>query len=240
MAWLTIHHYSMVLGLQTTTEVLLPEPDQGIGVTGAVWDGKSDLPVLYLLHGSSDDSTIWMRRTSVERYNAGRRLAIVIPSCGKSMYVNQKYGYDYYTYLTEELPQIVSRFCRISTKREDSYISGLSMGGYGCLLAGLKNPEKYSKVACQSGMVDADAFISFQEFKKYSEDIYYFAAYGAKDEYFVVFVQTDDEKLDRNKEYDGVLYITSGNKVNQRVLGNRSKKIILKDSLREALQYVNK
>ena len=98
--------------------------------------------------------------------------------------------------------------------------------------------ESYRMEQAQGDMYLIDATVV--EFKKYSEDIYYFAAYGAKDEYFVIFVQTDDEKLDRNKEYDGVLYITSGNKVNQRVLGNRSKKIILKDSLREALQYVNK
>ena len=50
--------HTMALGMQTSAQVLLPEADQGIGVTGAVWDGKTELPVLYLLHGSSDDSSI--------------------------------------------------------------------------------------------------------------------------------------------------------------------------------------
>lgn len=172
MALITAHFYSMALGMQTSAQVLLPEADQGIGVTGAVWDGKTELPVLYLLHGSSDDSSIWLRRTSVERYNAGRRLAIVMPEVFRSFYVDQKYGYRYYTYITEELPEIMNRFFRISTKREDMYISGLSMGGYGCMLAGLRNPEKYSKIASQSGLLASEGFVSFEMFRHAQEPGY--------------------------------------------------------------------
>lgn len=169
MAWMSAHFYSMSLGMQTSAQVLLPEPDQGIGVTGAVWDGKTELPVLYLLHGKSDDSTIWLRRTSVERYNAGRQLAIVMPEAFRSFYADQKFGYKYYTYLTEELPEIMNRFFRISNAREKSFISGLSMGGYGCMLAGLRAPEKYCKVASQSGLLASDGFEAFEAFKKIKE-----------------------------------------------------------------------
>lgn len=173
MAWFTAHFFSEVLGLQTTAQVILPEADSGIGVSGAVWDGVSELPVLYLLHGSSDDSTIWMRRTSIDRYCAGRRLAVVIPEGAKSFFVDQTYGYRYFTYLTQELPEIMHRFFHISTAREDMSISGLSMGGYGCMLAGLRCPERYAKVASQSGPLDLYRFSLFPVFQRYCADAAY-------------------------------------------------------------------
>lgn len=199
MAWIDAQFYSMALGMQTTAQVFLPEPDQGIGITGAVWDGKTELPVLYLLHGTSDNSTIWMRRTSVERYNAGRQLAIVMPEAFCSQYADQKYGFNYYTYITEELPQIMNRFFRISLAREKNFIAGLSMGGYGTLLAALRSPEKYAKAAPMSigitgekGSIIAEMYqhiddADFEE--KYGNQFmskfmrYQYIAFGTYDEY---------------------------------------------------------
>ena len=172
MAWVTAHFYSEVLDLQTTVQVLLPEADNGIGVTNAVWDGRTELPVLYLLHGSSDDSTIWLRRTSLDRSCAGRTMAVVIPECGKSMFVDMKYGYAYYKYLVEELPKKMNRFFRISTEREKMFVAGLSMGGYGSILAGLKNPEKYCKVASMSGPLDLEYFPLFDAYRKMGDKNY--------------------------------------------------------------------
>lgn len=193
MAWLNVHCYSMALGMQTTVQVLLPEADQGIGITGAVWDGKTELPVLYLLHGTSDNSTIWMRRTSIERYNAGRQLAIVMPEAFCSQYADQKYGFKYYTYITEELPQIMNRFFRISLDREKSFIAGLSMGGFGTLLAALRNPEKYAKAApmsigliCPEGSQMREAYQHYDD-PNYTGDKFYcnylYTAYGSYDEW---------------------------------------------------------
>lgn len=166
MAWMEVNCYSMSLGMQTTVQVLLPEPDQGIGVTGAVWNGKEELPVLYLLHGTSDNSTIWMRRTSIERYNAARKLAIVMPEAFVSYYADQKYGFKYQTYVTEELPEMMHRFFRISKDGDKTFIAGLSMGGYGAMMCGLRHPDKYSKVASLSGLLDVDCMKNFEVFKK--------------------------------------------------------------------------
>ena len=44
-------------------------------------------------------------------------------------------------------------------------------------------------------------------------------AYGAEDEYFVIFIETDDPVIDREKEYDGAVYVTSGYRVNERYKG---------------------
>jgi S-formylglutathione hydrolase FrmB len=112
------------------------------------------LPVLYLLHGLSDDHTIWQRRTSIERYAASRRLAVVMPAVNRSFYTDQKHGYKYWTFISDELPGIVQTLFRISARREDTFVAGLSMGGYGALKLGLRCPDRYAAAASLSGVTD--------------------------------------------------------------------------------------
>ena len=162
MAWITARYYSRVLGASTSMEVLLPEADDGIGIEESPWDGKSDLPVLYLLHGWGDDCTMWMRRTSIERYAAGRRLAIVMPSFNRSMHANSVHGRLLFKALCEEVPQTARRYFKISDKRSENFIAGLSMGGYGAMKAALTHPEQYIAVASMSGGLDLDIVQAFQ------------------------------------------------------------------------------
>ena len=75
------------------------------------------------------------------------------------------------------------------------------------------------------------------EFKKYKDDIWYFAAYGAPDEYFVLFIQTDDLEPDPYKEYEGAVYVTSGYRENQRYTGYD--RIVIHEILTDLLKYVN-
>ena len=155
MALLHVNFYSQLLRMQSSIDVILPETNQGIGVNGAPpWDGKSLLPVLYLLHGTTDDQTSWQRRTSIERYAAGRPLAVVMPNGHLSAYCNQKYGHRYLDFITQELPELCQKMFRISPERKDNFIAGLSMGGYGALKAGFNFPEKYAYVAGLSSGVD--------------------------------------------------------------------------------------
>ena len=81
MALMHVDFFAKTLGMAMSMDVILPEGEQGIGVNARpVWDGQEELPVLYLLHGTSDDHTIWQRRTSIERYAAGKKLAVVMPA----------------------------------------------------------------------------------------------------------------------------------------------------------------
>ena len=163
MALLHVGFYSQMLRMQSSMDVILPETNQGIGVGGAPpWDGKSLLPVLYLLHGTTDDQTIWQRRTSIERYAAGRPLAVVMPNGHLSAYCNQKYGHRYLDFITTELPEICQKMFRISPERKDNFIAGLSMGGYGALKAGLNCPDRYAYVAGLSSGVDRLAHLPEQ------------------------------------------------------------------------------
>ena len=165
MAWINTHFYSTVLGLNCSMDVILPEDDAGLGVDGSVWDGESKLPVLYLLHGLSDDHTIWMRRTSIERYAAGRRLAIVMPAVHRSWYTDQSIGYKYFTFISEEVPKIARKFFKISDRRDENFIAGLSMGGYGAMKVALNCTDKFGAVASLSGALDHTALLDPKEFK---------------------------------------------------------------------------
>ena len=89
MAFLTCNFYSEALGVGVTVNVVLPQATQTqIGVDAAVTPG--DVPVLYLLHGLSDDHSAWMRYTSIERYAAEAGLAVVMPAVGRSFYANER------------------------------------------------------------------------------------------------------------------------------------------------------
>ena len=153
MAHLRCDFFSDALSLSTTMTVILPqETVTQIGMTSR--QGGALPPVLYLLHGLSDDDTIWLRRTSIERYVAPLGLAVVMPQVHRSFYTDEAAGGRYWTFLTEELPDLVATFFRVSTRREDTFVAGLSMGGYGALKWALREPERFAAAASLSGAVD--------------------------------------------------------------------------------------
>jgi S-formylglutathione hydrolase FrmB len=153
MALITAHFYSKTLGMQRSMDVVLPQETNGVGMEGGA--SKGAIPVMYLLHGWSDDHTIWQRRTSIERYATERGLAVVMPSTDMGFYNDMRYGYDFWRFFSEELYTIVADFfpC-ISTLREDTFVAGLSMGGFGALKLGLNFPERFAAVASLSGLTD--------------------------------------------------------------------------------------
>jgi len=153
MAHLRCDFFSDVLGLSTSMTVLLPQTATAqIGVHAVADAG--DPPVLYLLHGLSDDDTIWMRHTSIERYAAERGLAVIMPQVHRSFYADEAYGNRYWTFLSQELPTVVHKFFRLSVRREDTFVAGLSMGGYGAVKWALHQPERFAAAASLSGVLD--------------------------------------------------------------------------------------
>ena len=154
MALLHVDFFSDVLGMCTNMDVILPETTVGqIGMEGHGSDGKC--PTLYLLHGMSDDHTIWQRRTSIERYASEYNLAVVMPTTHLGWYTDMDMGYDYWTFISKELPEICRRFFpQMSARREDTFAAGLSMGGYGAMKCGLLAPETFSCCASLSGELD--------------------------------------------------------------------------------------
>jgi S-formylglutathione hydrolase FrmB len=153
MALINCNFFSETLGMSSSMTVILPQQTQGqIGLNGVA--NNSRTPVLYLLHGSSDDHTIWLRRTSIERYVAELGIAVVMPNVHLSFYTNMVYGGRYWDFISSELPKLVKSFFHLSERREDTFVAGLSMGGYGALKLGLNYPERFVAVASLSGVTD--------------------------------------------------------------------------------------
>jgi putative tributyrin esterase len=139
MAFIDYHYFSNALGKQTAAYVLLPEV------------GNGPFPVLYLLHGLSDNHTIWLRRTAIERYVANRPLIVVMPDGGRGFYADAVEGAAYGTAIGEELVDRIDRTFPTKAAREDRVVAGLSMGGYGAFRLALAYPERFCAAHSLSG-----------------------------------------------------------------------------------------
>lgn len=155
MAFLELKYHSDALGMGVSVNVVLPEKAKTlIGMTA---DGAASptYKTLYLLHGLSDDHSIWMRRTSIERYAADYGIAVVMPSVARSWYTDTAYGMKYLTFVSRELPAVCQSYFRgMSTRREDNLVAGLSMGGYGAIKVALTRPDLFGYCASFSGALD--------------------------------------------------------------------------------------
>lgn len=153
MALIHTNFFSEALGMCVAADVILPQASNRlIGMDTAA--EAATHPVLWLLHGASDNHTIWQRRTSIELYVAPLGLAVVMPNAHLSSYADMAHGGKYFTYMADELPRLMRSFFPLSDKREDNYIAGLSMGGAGCMKIGLARPQNYAAIGCLSAGAD--------------------------------------------------------------------------------------
>jgi S-formylglutathione hydrolase FrmB len=141
MALTTLHWFSPILGKQTTAHVLLPET------------GRPPFATFYLLHGLSDDSSLWLRRTRIEYYVRDLPLIVVMPDGYRSFYTRPPSGPDFATHIGVELPDCIERHFQARPERAARAIGGLSMGGYGALRVGLGFSERFCSVNSHSGAV---------------------------------------------------------------------------------------
>ncbi len=157
MAFCELRYHSDALGRSVSVNVILPE--NASTMIGMTTKSGETYKTLYLLHGLSDDHTSWERRSSIERYAAEYGIAVVMPNGDRSWYTDMANGARYFTFITEELPNVCRRFFRgMSDRREDNFIGGLSMGGYGAVKAALTHPYSYGGCICLSGALDIASF----------------------------------------------------------------------------------
>lgn len=114
---------------------------------------EGELQVLYLLHGGGGDYSDWLNNTRLALFAEDHpSLLIVMPTIKE--FQNFRDDVDYYKYVLEELPEYIGRLFPISKKREDTFIAGLSMGGYLSYRIAMLNPEKYGCVGSFSSPLD--------------------------------------------------------------------------------------
>ncbi len=145
MPLINLNMYSEALDTQTSVVVVMPQVKTA---------DNEKFKCLYLLHGLRGDQSIWTRKTSIERYAEKYGICVVMPNGSKSFYADMKYGMKFYTYIAKELPEIIENMFQVSKKREDRYIGGISMGGYGAMKIALKETGKYKAVFALSPVSD--------------------------------------------------------------------------------------
>lgn len=142
---------------------------------------QRNYPVLYLLHGYSDDETGWLQFGEANII-ADKGIAngdfppciIVMPDGKVSWYINSYDGKDPWEdmFIQEFIPFIEGEY-RIRSKKEFRAISGLSMGGNGALLLSMRNPDLFSScVAFSSGIFTDEEILTADAYDRYFGNIY--------------------------------------------------------------------
>jgi putative tributyrin esterase len=150
MSFVQAQFWSPMLQKQVGLYAILPEV------------GRPPFPVFYLLHGLSDDHTIWHRRTRIEYYVRELPFIVVMPDGFRGFYTDNEEGPPYGRYMTQDVIGYVERNFPAQRKRAARCIGGLSMGGYGCIRLALAHPELYASASSHSG-----AFYPYREDPKH-------------------------------------------------------------------------
>ncbi|WP_077894796.1 alpha/beta hydrolase [Clostridium felsineum] len=122
---------------------------------------KKPFKTLYLLNGMFGNYTDWVAGTRIQAWAQERNLVVIMPSGENKFYVDNINSGDLFgQFIGEELVEKTRDLFPLSTKREDTYIGGLSMGGYGSLVNGLKYHETFSHICALSPALILDMVLN--------------------------------------------------------------------------------
>lgn len=183
MAFLNINYHSVSLQKACSMQVILPEMT------------KEPYPVMYLLHGLSDDHTIWSRRTRIEWYVRNLPLAVVMPDGGRGFYCDAINGPAHESHIIKDVIGFVDTHFNTKAERSGRVIAGLSMGGYGALKLALKFPDMFCSVVSHSGGVAAGHNPFRDELASEMRLIYGDNPIGGKDDLWAIAERIDKSKL---------------------------------------------
>lgn len=146
MALIQVNFISKSLMRTVTMNVILPV--DRMPAPGEELVQVERFPTLYLLHGILGNYTDWVSGTMVQRWAEEKNLAVVMPSGDNLFYLDHCKAHNLYgQFIGEELVEITRRMFPLSDRREDTFLAGLSMGGYGALRNGLKYHDTFGYVA---------------------------------------------------------------------------------------------
>lgn len=155
MALIQVNFMSKTLMRMVPINVILPVDK--LTFPGMQTRGEEPYKTLYLLHGVFGNYTDWMSSTNIQRWAEEKDLVVVMPSGDNMFYVDNPGVNNYYgEFIGMELVEITRKMFHLSHKREDTYIAGLSMGGYGAIRNGLKYHDTFGYVAGLSSALIID------------------------------------------------------------------------------------
>ncbi len=167
MALIQVNYLSKALFRTIPLNVILPaDKVDYFSFSYAMQDGYK-FKTLYLLHGVLGNYTDWISGTRIQRWAEEKNLAVVMPSGDNAFYVNSSIPKNEYgTLIGKELLEVTRKMFPLSSRREDTFIGGLSMGGYGAIRNGIMYSENFSHVIGLSSAVhffDKEAQPRFME-----------------------------------------------------------------------------
>jgi S-formylglutathione hydrolase FrmB len=183
MALYQAEYYSKALAKTANFYIVLPN-DVGSGIIAENECYQREMKTLYLLHGYSSSYRDWLLDSSVRELAVKYNLAIVMPAGDNSFYLDGKgTGKAYGRYIGKELVEYIRKTFGLSAKKEDTYIGGYSMGGFGALHTGLMYPDNFGKImALSSALIIHEIKNKKADFNNGIADYdYYYSVFGDLD-----------------------------------------------------------
>lgn len=146
---------------KNTVCILLPEAAQDKPPAGS-YGARKKYPILWLLHGATCDYEDFLQRDHITELLRGHEVIVVMPSGLNSDFANHMEfanGYAVTDYFFDELLPYIYGMFPASSKPEDNYLAGYSMGGAAALMLGLLHPERFGHVAVLGSSVRESAFL---------------------------------------------------------------------------------
>jgi putative tributyrin esterase len=194
MALFQVDLFSKSLERKTCFHMVIPNDVPPMMIEGND-NYNRKMKTLFLLHGYSGSSNDWLLGSPVQDLATKYNMAILMPSGDNSFYLNGiGKGRAYCRLVGEELVDYIRRTFNLAIDKEDTFIAGLSMGGFGAIHTGLYYPETFSKIV---GLSSALIIHNIKNKKEGFEDPiadygYYYSCFGDLDKL---------EESENNPEY---------------------------------------
>lgn len=200
MALFQVDFYSRALARTTTFHAIIPNDVQP-EMTATNDNYRRRMKTLFLLHGYSGSSKDWLLGSLSQEMAAKYNLAIIMPSGDNSFYLDGKgTGKAYCQYVGKELVEYTRRVFQLSEEKEDTYIGGLSMGGFGAIHTGLYFPETFGKIVGLSSALIIHNIANIKEdHHDFIADYHYYTSTFGDLERLINSVNNPEYLIQRNK-----------------------------------------
>lgn len=146
--------FSTVLKREINLNIIIPTKDIMSILSGDTKYQNHNYPLVVLLHGTGDNHDSWLNNSNIVEYANKFKVAIVMPAAENTYYANTKYGLNIKEFIGKELIEYMHYNHPVSNFREDTYIIGNSMGGYGAVNIGLNYTDVFGHIGSFSGSLD--------------------------------------------------------------------------------------
>ncbi len=165
---------SKIMNREMSYSMLLPED---------YYSSADSFPVIYLLHGFGGNQNSWLERCRINELVDSLKLNMnlsdfifVMPDADKSYFINNyDSSYMFSDYLSFELVPAIDSLYRTKPVCNSRAIMGLSMGGFGAIINGIKHQKQFGSVVALSAAIRTEAiFRNLQQdrYEKYFSNVF--------------------------------------------------------------------